>query len=273
MADLARTKQVRIVTTQDGANYDHVTSSTTFGDLKKELLDEHDLNFNNKKVIVRSTRNELSSDDAVLPVEDFAIFVYPKESKAGGKLPSIESVEKMKYNDLRSTASKLNKENNAGIDSSGKSDNIRANIVAFLSVNETSTKSSKKTKAAPAKVTVISESSTSGESQRLELLRELTSILPIKLDVAAIVEEAENAEKAAESRYSELMRSAEEAKAEAEEREATVNAAFANHAKQLLIHAKEMEKIAASLITLAKQHEKETDNDLLAEAESVGKRL
>ena len=76
----------------DGGNtIEQTTSAVTYADLKAEI----DLNFEDKKVIIRETRNTLESDAAILPEGDFTLFVYPTRVKSG------HGYEQLGYHDLR----------------------------------------------------------------------------------------------------------------------------------------------------------------------------
>lgn len=58
------------------------TNATTLGELKP-LLMEREINFSGMKMLVGETRNELSQDEAVLPGDDFKLYLMPQKTKSG----------------------------------------------------------------------------------------------------------------------------------------------------------------------------------------------
>lgn len=59
------------------------SEATTWGQLKDSLRNDF-RDLEQMRAVVRETRNDLASDDAVLPTGDFSILMSPKQIKAGG---------------------------------------------------------------------------------------------------------------------------------------------------------------------------------------------
>ncbi len=65
------------------------TGALTYGELKP-VLAQHNVDIANKNLIVGSTKMQLSLDVAVLPTEDFKLFIVPMQTKSGaGYLESL----------------------------------------------------------------------------------------------------------------------------------------------------------------------------------------
>ncbi len=116
------------------------TDARTFGQLKTQITANKELNaliqFGNNQFIERDTKVAYGAlEDALLPVGDCFMFVIPMKTKSGCDLPSVDSLEEMGYSELRSLGSKLNKENGATIDLSGKRVDILARIATWLEDN------------------------------------------------------------------------------------------------------------------------------------------
>lgn len=116
------------------------TDARTFGQLKTQITANKELNaliqFGNNQFIERDTKVAYGAlEDALLPVGDCFMFVIPMKTKSGCDLPSVDSLEEMGYSELRSLGSKLNKENGATIDLSGKRVDILDRIAIWLEDN------------------------------------------------------------------------------------------------------------------------------------------
>lgn len=73
--------KITIYSTKGKQKYVHETSATTFGELKNELRNEFD--FNSLTATENITRRDLTVDSALLPTEDFNLFLRPKQTKLG----------------------------------------------------------------------------------------------------------------------------------------------------------------------------------------------
>lgn len=116
------------------------TDARTFGQLKTQITANKELKaliqFGNNQFIERDTKVAYGAlEDALLPVGDCFMFVIPMKTKSGCDLPSVDSLEEMGYSELRSLGSKLNKENGAAIDLSGKRVDILDRIATWLEDN------------------------------------------------------------------------------------------------------------------------------------------
>ena len=116
------------------------TDARTFGQLKTQITANKELDaliqFGNNQFIERDTKVAYGAlEDALLPVGDCFMFVIPMKTKSGCDLPSVDSLGEMGYSELRSLGSKLNKENDAAIDLSGKRVDILDRIATWLEDN------------------------------------------------------------------------------------------------------------------------------------------
>lgn len=127
-----------VVSTQHEKFTVNVTGKT-WGDLKYILRNKIS-NINDFRAIERVTKVTFERDEALLPTEDFIIFLVPKEVKSGVDNTvnkdtlsiepiTIEEVDSMNYNVLRSTASK------AGISVHGKKEEIKERFKEYLKGN------------------------------------------------------------------------------------------------------------------------------------------
>ena len=115
------------------------SDARTFGDLKTEMKD---IKWDGMRVVVRSTKNTLQDDGALLPAEDFVLFLVPEKVKSGMAKNKLKDIATANYNDLRSHASHLNKKKNAGIPMSGGTEQIRKEVQAYYNnMNPASPKS------------------------------------------------------------------------------------------------------------------------------------
>lgn len=67
------------------------TDVKTLGELKP-ILTTHGLSTEGVSLIISETKNELSTDSALLPNTDFTLFIFPKNTKSGIHPNSILSV-------------------------------------------------------------------------------------------------------------------------------------------------------------------------------------
>lgn len=82
MSTETATKEIKVtVVTTKGEKKEFKFSGTTYGELKKILGNTYDLK--NMKAIESIRKTTLESDQAILPTEDFHIFLMPYKSKSG----------------------------------------------------------------------------------------------------------------------------------------------------------------------------------------------
>lgn len=74
-------KKITIYSTKGRQKYEHTSDATTWGELRSELLEEFD--FDNLTATENITRRDLTVDTAILPTEDFNLFLRPKSTKLG----------------------------------------------------------------------------------------------------------------------------------------------------------------------------------------------
>ena len=75
------TRKIKIYTTA-GMPGTIETNVSTLGELKP-LLRQREINYDGMKMLVGETKNELSVDEAVLPTEDFKLYLMPAKTKSG----------------------------------------------------------------------------------------------------------------------------------------------------------------------------------------------
>lgn len=83
---MASLRNIKVLSTL-GESGEIETNVSTLGELKP-LLAERGINYSGMKIMVGETRNELSMDDAVLPNDDFKLYLMPQKTKSG----SLESI-------------------------------------------------------------------------------------------------------------------------------------------------------------------------------------
>ena len=82
------TRKIKIYTTA-GMPGTIETNVSTLGELKP-LLRQREINYDGMKMLVGETKNELSVDEAVLPTEDFKLYLMPAKTKSGVDFDEIE---------------------------------------------------------------------------------------------------------------------------------------------------------------------------------------
>ena len=65
------------------------TNISTLGELKP-LLRQREINYEEMKMLVGETKNELSVDEATLPEGDFKLYLMPAKTKSGVDFDNIE---------------------------------------------------------------------------------------------------------------------------------------------------------------------------------------
>ena len=82
------TRKIKIYTT-NGMPGTIETNVSTLGELKP-ILRQREINYDDMKMLVGETKNELSVDEAVLPTEDFKLYLMPVKTKSGVDLDEME---------------------------------------------------------------------------------------------------------------------------------------------------------------------------------------
>ena len=82
------TRKIKIYTTA-GMPGTIETNVSTLGELKP-LLRQREINYDDMKMLVGETKNELSVDEAVLPTEDFKLYLMPVKTKSGVDFDEME---------------------------------------------------------------------------------------------------------------------------------------------------------------------------------------
>ena len=82
------TRKIKIYTT-NGMPGTIETNVSTLGELKP-LLRQREINYDGMKMLVGETKNELSVDEAVLPTEDFKLYLMPAKTKSGVDFDEME---------------------------------------------------------------------------------------------------------------------------------------------------------------------------------------
>jgi len=109
------------------------TSALTKADLINELnAGGYNLPTENINFVDFATDNTIAFPSALLPNIDCLLCIVPLKTDQGGFDYTIEEVEDMSYNEVRTFASSLNKNYSAGIDMTGKRDAIVERVVDFL---------------------------------------------------------------------------------------------------------------------------------------------
>ena len=86
------TRKIKIYTTA-GMPGTIETNVSTLGELKP-LLRQREINYDGMKMLVGETKNELSVDEAVLPTEDFKLYLMPAKTKSGVDFDEMEEAVK-----------------------------------------------------------------------------------------------------------------------------------------------------------------------------------
>ena len=82
------TRKIKIYTT-NGMPGTIETNVSTLGELKP-ILRQREVNYDDMKLLVGETKNELSVDEAVLPTEDFKLYLMPAKTKSGVDFDEME---------------------------------------------------------------------------------------------------------------------------------------------------------------------------------------
>ena len=100
------TRKIKIYTTA-GMPGTIETNVSTLGELKP-LLRQREINYDGMKMLVGETKNELSVDEAVLPTEDFKLYLMPAKTKSGVDFDEMEQTIERIETDVDRIEDKLN---------------------------------------------------------------------------------------------------------------------------------------------------------------------
>ena len=95
------TRKIKIYTTA-GMPGTIETNISTLGELKP-LLRQREINIDGMKMLVGETKNELSVDEALLPTEDFKLYLMPAKTKSGVDFDEMED----KIDTIESTVDRI----------------------------------------------------------------------------------------------------------------------------------------------------------------------
>lgn len=84
------TKTIRVFTSR-GSQNTITTDATTWGELKPQIEEFYDLT--NLQAAESVNKTSLIHKDAVLPDQDFVLFLRPVRTKAGGSIPSEGAIQ------------------------------------------------------------------------------------------------------------------------------------------------------------------------------------
>lgn len=99
------TRKITVFSTAGRSGKVIETDSLNWGALQTDLKSQG-VSFSGMKAVVGKTRVNLEHSEAVLPDEDFTLFLFPEKTKSGAGLTAAQ-VEAMPYADLRSTLKDL----------------------------------------------------------------------------------------------------------------------------------------------------------------------
>ena len=114
------TRKIKIYTT-NGMPGTIETNVSTLGELKP-ILRQREVNYDDMKLLVGETKNELSQDEAILPEGDFKLYLMPAKTKSGVDFDEMEEAIERVESKLDRILSKL--DNNVDIVSSVSQTNL-----------------------------------------------------------------------------------------------------------------------------------------------------
>jgi hypothetical protein len=153
----------------------HQTDAKTFGELKRELPN---IKWSGMRVVERGSKSTLQMKDAVLPKGDFLLFLVPERVKSGTKKEGGISelnkpIDDCSYNELRSHISWLNREENAGLDISGGTTELRKNLKKYYKKAEKKAKKEKKNDKVDAKEEVAKTMDNAPSSEKGSIMTDI----------------------------------------------------------------------------------------------------
>lgn len=104
------TRKIKIYTT-NGMPGTIETNVSTLGELKP-ILRQREINYDDMKLLVGETKNELSQDEAILPEGDFKLYLMPAKTKSGVDFDEMEETLERIENKLNMVLSKLDSKSN-----------------------------------------------------------------------------------------------------------------------------------------------------------------
>ena len=107
------TRKIKIYTTA-GIPGTIETNVSTLGELKP-LLRQREINYDDMKMLVGETKNELSVDEATLPTGDFKLYLMPVKTKSGVDLDEMEEAIERIENKVDRILSKLDSINTSSV--------------------------------------------------------------------------------------------------------------------------------------------------------------
>ena len=113
------TRKIKIYTTA-GIPGTIETNVSTLGELKP-LLRQREINYDDMKMLVGETKNELSVDEATLPTGDFKLYLMPAKTKSGVDLDEMEEAIERIENKVNRILSKLDSINTSSVVSTSAS--------------------------------------------------------------------------------------------------------------------------------------------------------
>ena len=113
------TRKIKIYTTA-GMPGTIETNVSTLGELKP-LLRQREIYYDDMKMLVGETKNELSLDEATLPTEDFKLYLMPAKTKSGVDLDEMEEAIERIENKVDRILSKLDSINTSSVVSTSAS--------------------------------------------------------------------------------------------------------------------------------------------------------
>ena len=99
------TRKIKIYTTA-GIPGTIETNVSTLGELKP-LLRQREINYDDMRMLVGETKNELSVDEATLPTGDFKLYLMPVKTKSGVDFDEMEVAIERIENKVNRILSKL----------------------------------------------------------------------------------------------------------------------------------------------------------------------
>lgn len=84
-------RTITVASTTKSTAKQYQSEATTWGGFKDFLRADFD-NLDKMRAVIRETRNDLTSDDAILPLDSFTILLNPKEIKAGASQVDVIGV-------------------------------------------------------------------------------------------------------------------------------------------------------------------------------------
>ncbi len=85
-------RKVRIFSTR-GSMGEVSSSAETYGQLRRQLIDELGISTDNMKVIDGTTKVEYSASEAVLPTGDIKLYLVPEKTKSGTSVWNVVAAQ------------------------------------------------------------------------------------------------------------------------------------------------------------------------------------